>query len=134
MTSPLRRAASAGAVFFSFVVLILAPDHHAVRAANADSRQRGAAVFQTKGCERCHSILGVGGDRAPDLGSVGKRKTAGQIRMQVVDGGHGMPPFRKVLSKDEMKDVVVFLTACKTDAAPGCRQWMQPESEPAQNQ
>lgn len=99
-----------------------------------NTRQRGATVFQTKGCERCHAILGTGGDRAPDLAGVGSRKTASQIRMQVVNGGHGMPPFGKVLSKDEVKDVVVFLTSCRTESAPGCRQWMQPETEQGQNQ
>ena len=54
--------------------------------------------------------------------------------MQVVNGGHGMPPFGKVLSKDEVKELVVFLTSCKTEEAPGCRQWMPPEPEPAQTQ
>jgi len=127
------RAAWGCTILFSFIAFIcIGAD--AAHAVSVDARQRGAVVFQSKGCERCHSILGVGGDRAPDLGSVGQRKTASQIRMQVVSGGHGMPPFGKVLSKDEVKDVVVFLTACKTEAAPGCRQWMQPEPEPAQTQ
>ena len=134
MTSPLRRAATAGAVLLGIALSISISSNHAAYAANDDARQHGATIFQTKGCERCHSILGVGGDRAPDLGSVGRRKTASQIRTQVINGGHGMPPFGKVLSKDEVKDVIVFLTACKTEAAPGCRQWMQPEPEPGQSQ
>jgi mono/diheme cytochrome c family protein len=134
MTSLLRRAVCAGTIFLSFLVLISAPSHHAVRAANPDARQRGATVFQTRGCERCHSILGVGGDRAPDLGSVGHRKTASQIKTQVVNGGHGMPPFGKVLSTDEVKDVVAFLASCKTEEAPGCRQWMQAEPDQGQSQ
>ena len=127
------RAACACTIFFSLVafVCIEANPAHAV---SEDARQRGAAVFQSKGCERCHSILGVGGDRAPDLGRVGQRKTPSQIRMQVENGGHGMPPFGKVLSKDEVKDVVRFLASCKSETAPGCREWMQPEPEPAQIQ
>jgi mono/diheme cytochrome c family protein len=134
MTSSLRRAVSAGTIFLSFIALILARPHHGVLASSADSLQRGAVVFETKGCERCHAILGVGGDRAPDLANVGQRKTASQIRTQVINGGHGMPPFGKILSKDEVKDVVGFLVSCKTEASPGCRQWMPPEPEQGQNQ
>jgi len=96
---------------------------------NEEARQRGAAVFQSKGCERCHSILGIGGDRAPDLAIVGQRRSASQIKKQVLNGGHGMPPFGKVLSKNDVKDVVTFLTSCREADAPGCRQWMQPEQQ-----
>jgi hypothetical protein len=40
-----------------------------------------------------------------------------------------MPPFGSILSKDEVKDLVIFLTSCRTETAPGCRQWMpQPEA------
>lgn len=133
MTSFLGRACAC-TILLCLIVFISARINRALRAENMNARQRGATVFQTKGCERCHAILGTGGDRAPDLAGVGLRKTASQIRMQVVDGGHGMPPFGKVLSKDEVKDVVVFLTSCRTESAPGCRQWMQPETEQGQNQ
>ena len=131
MTTPLGRACT---IILSCVALIAVLTNHALHAASPDARQRGALVFQAKGCERCHAILGVGGDRAPDLGMVGQSKTANQIRAQVINGGHGMPPFGKVLSKDQVKDVVVFLISCKTDTAPGCRRWMQPEPEPVQTQ
>jgi mono/diheme cytochrome c family protein len=99
-----------------------------VYASNSDARERGAIAFQTKGCERCHAITGVGGDRAPDLGSVGQRRAPNQIKTQILQGGHGMPPFGKVLSKDEVKDLVAFLTTCRTDAAPGCRQLIPAEA------
>jgi len=128
-----RAAACSCTILLSFTAFVCIEGNPA-HAVSADAQKRGATLFQTKGCERCHSILGVGGDRAPDLGTVGARKTANQIRMQVVNGGHGMPPFGKVLSKDEVKDVVVFLTSCKTEEAPGCRQSMPPEPEPAQTQ
>lgn len=83
---------------------------------------RGAVDFHTKGCERCHRITGVGGDRAPDLGSVGLRRNAHQIKLQILNGGHGMPPFGDVLSKKEVDDLVSFLTSCRTDTPPGCRE------------
>jgi|SRR5271154_15938 len=93
-------------------------------ASNEDARERGAVDFHAKGCERCHNISGVGGDRAPDLESVGSRRTAGQIKSQILSGGHGMPPFKGVLTRNEVNDLVSFLTSCRADKAPGCRQWM----------
>lgn len=124
MTSPFRRAVSACTLFLgcSFAILIVV-NRPVVHASNASARDRGANVFHSKGCERCHSITGVGGDRGPDLSSVGGRHGARQIKQQIVKGGNGMPPFKDVLTKDEMKDLVAFLTTCRTNSAPGCRQW-----------
>jgi mono/diheme cytochrome c family protein len=98
-------------------------------AADLEARERGSLVFQTHGCLRCHSITGAGGDRAPDLGSVGLRRGPGQIRRQIVHGGHGMPPFGKVLSAGDINDLVEFLSACRSDEAPGCRNWEGPVSK-----
>src|SRR5271165_6751887 len=94
MMSPFRRALSAclALVAFSAIVLVFA-NRPIAYASNSDARERGALAFQTKGCERCHAITGVGGDRAPDLGSVGQRRAPGQIKTQILNGGHGMPPF-----------------------------------------
>jgi mono/diheme cytochrome c family protein len=103
-------------------------DRAVASSSNAGARERGATVFETRGCERCHAILGVGGDRAPDLATVGERRSASQIKTQVMNGGHGMPPFGSILSKDEVKDVVTFLSSCRTKDAPGCRQWMPAET------
>ncbi|MFY9935745.1 MAG: cytochrome c [Silvibacterium sp.] len=129
MTSPFRRAVSACFALFAFAAIVFAFANRPVAyASNSDARERGAIAFHTKGCERCHAILGVGGDRAPDLGSVGKRRAPGQIKTQILNGGHGMPPFGNVLSKDEVKDLVAFLTSCRTDAAPGCRHLIPAEA------
>lgn len=95
----------------------------ALHAAGPSAQQRGAQDFHTQGCERCHSITGVGGDRAPDLGSVGVRRSPGLIRRQILRGGHGMPPFAKVLPTREVDDLVAFLSSCHTDQPPGCRTW-----------
>jgi mono/diheme cytochrome c family protein len=98
-------------------------------AADAQRRERGSTVFQTHGCLRCHSVTGAGGDRAPDLGSVGLRRSPGQIRRQIVHGGHGMPPFGKVLSGRDIDDLVEFLSSCRSHEAPGCRNWEGPVSQ-----
>jgi mono/diheme cytochrome c family protein len=129
MTSSLLRAVSACIFLLSFLGLVAVLANRPVAfASNSDARERGATAFQTRGCEKCHAILGVGGDRAPDLALVGNRRTASRIKAQIMQGGHGMPPFGDVLSKDEVKDLVVFLTSCRTETAPGCRQWMKPEA------
>lgn len=122
MTRPFRRAVSASILFlgFSFAILIVV-NRPVAHASNAS--ERGANVFHSKGCERCHSITGVGGDRGPDLSSVGGRHGARQIKQQILKGGKGMPPFKDVLTKDEVKDLVAFPTTCRTNSAPGCRQW-----------
>jgi len=98
-------------------------------AADLDARARGAAAFQTKGCLRCHSITGAGGTRAPDLGSVGLRRSPAQIRRQIVHGGHGMPPFGAVLGGRDIGDLVAFLSSCRSDQPPGCRTWKAPEKQ-----
>jgi mono/diheme cytochrome c family protein len=100
--------------------------HRVVHAANTSARQRGAYLFATAGCMRCHSITGVGGVRAPDLGDIGTKAKAGRIKRQILRGGLRMPPFGKVLKKDQVNDLVEFLTSCRTKTAPGCRQWMPP--------
>jgi len=123
MTSPFRRAVSGCFALFAFAAIVFAFANRPVAyASNSDARERGAIAFHTKGCARCHAITGVGGDRAPDLGSVGQRRAPAQIKTQILKGGHGMPPFGNVLSKDEVKDLVAFLTSCRTDTAPGCRE------------
>lgn len=116
------------ALIAGFLIAFISADRSSAYASNADERERGAAVFHTKGCERCHSITGVGGDRAPDLSSVGLHKSARQIKDQILQGGHGMPPFEHVLTKDEVKDLVALLTSCRSETAPGCRDWTAPQS------
>jgi mono/diheme cytochrome c family protein len=126
MTDPSRCAVSACIVLF--VCIFAIADHSFVHASSTDVRERGASVFHAKGCERCHSVTGVGGDRAPDLGSVGQRRGSSQIKAQILKGGHGMPPFEGVMARSDIKDLVAFLIACRTDTAPGCRKWMPAQS------
>jgi len=100
-------------------------------AATSPARERGATAFQNSGCPRCHSITGVGGTRGPDLGAVSRRRTPAQIRRQILHGGHGMPPFGRVLSLRDVDDLVEFLSGCRSEKAPGCRTWSTPPAKPA---
>jgi mono/diheme cytochrome c family protein len=124
MTSPFRRAVSTCFIILgSAGAVSIVANHPAAHASDSDARSRGAIVFQAKGCERCHSITGVGGDRAPALSTVGWHRAPQQIMTQILQGGHGMPPFKGVLTNNEVKDLVAFLSSCQTESTPGCRRW-----------
>lgn len=86
----------------------------------AESReQRGAELFQKKGCLHCHAMNGVGGHKGPNLSGVGKRLKPAAIQKQILDGGLTMPSFDTALSADEVKDLVAYLRKCRKDIAPG---------------
>jgi ubiquinol-cytochrome c reductase cytochrome b subunit len=75
-------------------------------------RLQGAAVFQNKACRNCHALEGTGGQRGPDLTTVGMRLTQGQLIDQVSNGtpgGGNMPAYGKQISPAEMTALVAFL-------------------------
>jgi ubiquinol-cytochrome c reductase cytochrome b subunit len=94
------------AILLSFTAISLAPMY-------AASPKRGAQLFAYNGCDQCHSIHGVGGDKGPDLSGVGLRLKKKQIHSQIVKGGRQMPAFGDVLRKSEVSDLVAYLQSCK---------------------
>jgi mono/diheme cytochrome c family protein len=133
MTSFSRRVLSACILYFGCLIAgLVAATHPAAYASKQEERDHGALLFHSHGCERCHSITGVGGSRAPDLSSVGTRRNADQIRKQILNGGNGMPPFKDIFTKGEVRDLVAFLTSCQTTSPPGCRQWPAVQSNQTQ--
>ena len=47
---------------------------------------RGKLVFDTKGnCTSCHSVAGIGGRKAPDLGNVGQARRAPDLERALLD-------------------------------------------------
>jgi len=81
---------------------------------SAQSQQaRGAAVYAKSGCQHCHSIRDVGGDRGPDLSSVGRTMKKAQIRRQIMEGGGQMPAFGDILSKADVEDLLSYLHSCR---------------------
>jgi ubiquinol-cytochrome c reductase cytochrome b subunit len=79
-------------------------------------RLQGALVFQNKNCRNCHAIEGLGGQRGPDLTTVGTRLTRDQLIDQVSNGtpgGGNMPAYGKQLDPAEMASLCEFLVALR---------------------
>ncbi len=85
---------------------------------------QGAAVFQNKSCRNCHALNGSGGQRGPDLTTVGTRLTRDQLIDQVSNGtpggiqqgdpgGGNMPAFGSQISPPEMTALVAFLESLR---------------------
>jgi ubiquinol-cytochrome c reductase cytochrome b subunit len=71
----------------------------------------GGAVFQNKQCRNCHAIDGLGGQRGPDLTSVGVRLSRDELVRQVIQGGGNMPAYGKQLNPAEVTALVDFLVS-----------------------
>jgi mono/diheme cytochrome c family protein len=87
-----------------------------VFASSRKEREHGAALFASSGCQHCHMIGSVGGNRGPNLSGVGRVKSKIAIRQQIVAGSKVMPAFGDVLQPTEIDDLVAFLHACKSKA------------------
>ncbi len=83
-------------------------------------QMQGAALFQNKDCRNCHALEGSGGQRGPDLTTVGTRLTRDQLIDQISNGtpggikqgdpgGGNMPGFGKQITPAEMTALVAFL-------------------------
>ncbi|MBI4328803.1 MAG: cytochrome c [Chloroflexi bacterium] len=97
--------------------------------ASEDAVERGKDLFWNSnvGCFLCHTIEGTGGTRAPDLTHVASRAgqrvsglTADQYLLEKVSAGATyrfrvpeyapiMPPFEKMITKEQIRDLVAFL-------------------------
>jgi ubiquinol-cytochrome c reductase cytochrome b subunit len=70
----------------------------------------GARYFEQKGCISCHRVAGVGGQRGPDLTSVGGRLSPDQLTWRILNGGRNMPAYASALTPDETNGLVDFLS------------------------
>jgi ubiquinol-cytochrome c reductase cytochrome b subunit len=78
------------------------------------SQQKGAQVFQYRGCRACHAIDGSGGHKGPDLTSIGNKMTQGQLTTQIASGGGGMPAYAGIISPAELNSLVTFLSSLQS--------------------
>jgi ubiquinol-cytochrome c reductase cytochrome b subunit len=83
--------------------------------------QRGAKLFHDKGCEYCHTVSGMGGQRGPDLTLVADRLNAEQMTLRILNGAYNMPSFARSLQPDELSALVAFLSTRKVTAQAGGR-------------
>jgi ubiquinol-cytochrome c reductase cytochrome b subunit len=81
-----------------------------VHAADAEVAQ-GAVLFHDKGCEYCHAVGGIGGNRGPELGSVADRMTQQQMTLRILNGANNMPSFASTLKPGEVSVIVAFLAS-----------------------
>jgi ubiquinol-cytochrome c reductase cytochrome b subunit len=87
-------------------------------------RLQGAALFQSKTCRNCHALDGVGGQRGPDLTTVGTRLTRDQLIDQVSNGtpgGGNMPAYGRQISAAEMTALAEFLVNLRPAQVPAAR-------------
>jgi ubiquinol-cytochrome c reductase cytochrome b subunit len=85
---------------------------------------QGALVFQNKNCRNCHALEGSGGTRGPDLTTVGRRLTRGQLIDQISNGtpgGGNMPAYGKQVRPAEMDALVDFLVGLRPADLPAAR-------------
>jgi ubiquinol-cytochrome c reductase cytochrome b subunit len=71
---------------------------------------QGAQAFQQRGCINCHRIADVGGQRGPDLTSVGARLSTDQLTWRILNGGRNMPAYGTTLNPQETAALVEFLS------------------------
>jgi ubiquinol-cytochrome c reductase cytochrome b subunit len=93
---------------------------------------QGSLIFQNKNCRNCHALEGIGGDRGPDLTTVGTRLTRNQLIDQVSNGtpgGGNMPAYGKQINRDEMTALIAFLEARRPVGQPPPQEPLGPTPE-----
>jgi ubiquinol-cytochrome c reductase cytochrome b subunit len=74
----------------------------------------GSRLFLSKGCAYCHTMSGEGGERGPNLSTVGSRLSDSQITIRILNGGNNMPAYGSILTPQEVDDLLAFLRSRKS--------------------
>lgn len=86
----------------------------AIKSSHPDSTIiKGVHLFYAKGCEYCHRINDYGGLAGPNLTTIGNRLSATELKIRIVNGATNMPSYGGILSKQELDDIVNFLSSQK---------------------
>ena len=63
----------------------------------------------SENCSTCHGATGHGGNGGPDLTTMPLAQTEAGAIQQVTNGGGGMPPFKGILSEEEIENVAAYV-------------------------
>jgi len=74
---------------------------HPVEERPAGDPARGAALFDSSGCARCHRVNGVGGSLGPDLSEVGGSRSVAYLRESITAPDASVAPRYWVASFDD---------------------------------
>ncbi len=114
--SVLRLALAPPAVLLVLLLFTPGSSHvtrGAVHASVSSDHVAARALFHEKGCEHCHGVDGLGGEKGPNLSGVGRELKPDQIRKQILEGGDAMPPFADALAPSETDLLVSYLSTRK---------------------
>ena len=109
------------------VVAALNPGTCATRSLLLGDAERGKALFQILNCIACHSVSGVGGNKAPDLGR-GRDRGFSPYDMAALMWNHAPKMWdtmaregiaRPTLDEQQAADLFVFFYAARYFEAPG---------------
>ena len=92
----------------------------------------GAHLFYDKGCQYCHKINETGGLHGPDLTEIGRYRDLDQIRLQIVNGGEGMPAYGGILSGTELDTLTNFLKNMPQNLQPVKKEPLKTNKESGQ--
>lgn len=108
-----------GSVFFIllFVAIVFDSERKIPERSNAhkitEAVVRGKAIWETRNCIGCHTLLGEGAYFAPELGNVYKRRGPEFIKAWIKGQPTGAPGRRQMpqfnLSEQQLDDMVEFL-------------------------
>jgi ubiquinol-cytochrome c reductase cytochrome b subunit len=77
------------------------------------AQQAGAQIFQEHGCINCHMIDGSGGQRGPNLSTIGSSLSNDQLTWRILNGGRNMPAYGETLTPRELSEIVAYLASRK---------------------
>jgi menaquinol-cytochrome c reductase cytochrome b/c subunit len=77
-----------------------------------------ASVISTSGCTSCHNFGAGGGNVGPALSKGAPNPDKAAIKAQIQNGGGGMPPFKDVLTDDDINQIVDFIDGLRTGTPP----------------
>ncbi|MCH2108184.1 MAG: cytochrome c [Polyangiaceae bacterium] len=68
----------------------------------------GAALYAEQGCADCHGASGEGSS-APSLTTAASAWPVEEIEDVIANGAPGMPPFKNLLTEQEITDIAAFV-------------------------